>query len=299
MSPFQPGATQEAPEPKQPPGLAGKVGHLARQRPPDPRGKGLVIAVIAGVAVIAAIYQVTTGSGAGKTVRDQRAKDARAIEEHRTDLVAPTDPHAETPPTTRPVEIVEVLPDEPPMTMPGANIPLPEGLRERTAGRLRLSLNALTGGGLVAESGIRELPLILADAAADERDVVRGVVIDSLAALIGSRRLGSTAVDAAIRLAGEAETGLGPITRAVLARGLEDDRGVAAALVYLEHLPPEGREGAVEAVTGLVTEKGRPLHLRVLAARTLNRWNVGSDELAALAEDPRTPAALRKALAAE
>ena len=93
MSPFQPGA-QQAPEPKEPAGLAGKVGYAARQRPPDPKGKGIVIALIAGAAVIAAIYQVTTGSGAGQTVREQRAKDARAAEERGTDLVAPRDPRA-------------------------------------------------------------------------------------------------------------------------------------------------------------------------------------------------------------
>ena len=64
MSPFEPGA-EKASEPKPPAGLAGKVGHTARQRPPDPKGKGVVLALIAGAAIIAAIYQITPGSGAG------------------------------------------------------------------------------------------------------------------------------------------------------------------------------------------------------------------------------------------
>lgn len=306
MSPFQPGA-QKTPEPKPPAGLAGKVGHAARQRPPDPKGKGIVIALIAGAAVVAAIYQVSTGSGAGKTVREQRARDAREAAEGKTELVAPRDPRdgpEVAPITVRSPVIVENLGldedgDEAPPAMPGANIPMPEGLNERTAGRLRLSLNALTSGGLVAESGIRELPRILADAGDAEREAVRGVVVDSLSALIGARRLGGTALDAAIRLAGDGAKGLGPITAAVLSRGLKEDRVAAAALVYLESLPTGEQAAAVEGVAGLVGDAGRPLHLRVLAARTLVRWGAVDDELAGLATDPRTAAALRKALAPE
>ena len=302
MAPFQPGA-EKSPEPKAPAGLAGKVGHTARQRPPDPKGKGIALALIAGIAVVAAIYQIATGSGAGKTVRDIRAREAHDADTKERSPIAPRAPREEPlatpPPNPRPVEIeVEGLEggdDLPPM--PGADIPMPEAIGERTAGRLRLSLNALTSGGLVAESGIRELPLILADAAEDEREAVRGIVVDTLASLVGSRRLGGPAFDAAIRLAADDVPGLGPITLAALGRGLKEDRGAPAALVYLGELPAQDREASAAAVAALVKDRGRPLHLRVLAARALVGWDLVDEALAALAADPRTPAVLRKALA--
>jgi len=62
---------------------------------------------------------------------------------------------------------------------------------------------------------------------------------------------------------------------------------------------PDAEAAAVEAVAKLVGDPGRPLHLRVLGARTLSRWGAVNDALEKLASDPRTSTALRSALTSE
>jgi hypothetical protein len=309
MSPFQPGA-QKAPEPKPPAGLAGKVGHAARQRPPDPKGKGIVIALIAGAAVVAAIHQIATGGGAGKTVLEQRAKDARAAEERKTDLVAPRDPRVLPEPVTvtgRATHVVDLpaveAPDETPsapiveapepVAAPPRRIVLPPGLGGDTAANLRLALGAIESGYTL---GAVDLPRMVAAAHERERPIVRQVVVETLTRLAAKKSTRGLALDAALELTSDGQGGLEPIVAAAVAAVEEGDDTAAEALVFFAHLSAEEGAAGVEAVTHLVEEELRQLHLRVLAAQVLVRWDVALAARKALAAEASTPTVLREAL---
>lgn len=265
------------------------VQEQARQRPPAPKGRGIAIAVLCAAVLIAVIIQFTTSFGPGGAAR------RRVVEEKRASRVAPRAPE---PRTTPRVELVDVTVPEPsvlPVPMPGASILLPEGLDETTAGRLRLALNGLTGPRIMAASGLRELPRIVAEASAAVRPTVRAFVVEKLAILVADPRLGTVALDAALGLVDDSADGLEPIAEAVRAGQLPDDT-VTAAVVFLDALAGETRTASVPALLDIARAKDRPLHVRVLAARTLGRWDAVPEARTALAAENGTPEVLRSAL---
>lgn len=307
MSPFQPGA-EKAPEPKAPAGLAGKVGHTARMRPPDPKGKGLAFALIAGAAVIAALYQFATGTGAAETVRENRAKDAIEAERRDTDLVAPRAPTEEPQPApakpsppepavTPPAPAPGVPTPEAPVTTPAPEpirvAPLPEGLGGETAANLRLALGAIQSGYTVAAA---DLPRLVYRAGERERPLVRQVVVETLARLAKRPDTRGLAFDAALALTDDNPGDLTVFVAAAAAAVSDGDDTAAEALVFLDHLTPADGAPAVGALEALIADDIRQLHLRVLAARVLAGWKSSLVKRRAVAAEASTPEVLKEAL---
>ena len=289
--------------PSEPDGIAARVSRISSQPPPAPPGRGIVMALLAVAVGIAVIVQFTTKCGPGQQVRE------RVEEERRAAAVAPPERPPETPaetpaaqPERPPVELVpaEGAPGEAEIFRPpGADIPVPEGLSDRTARQLRLSLAALRQATIIAADGVRGLAELAVDAPEADRAALRLFVIERLAALAGDTRLGVNALDAGLQIAAHATEGLGPLASAARDPGLREDRTTAAALLFLDALAPEERGAAVPDVWKVAKDGGRLLHLRVMAARSLTRWNEMPAERATLAGESSTPVALARALGAE
>jgi hypothetical protein len=229
--------------------IAEHVSRVASQKPPAPEGKGIVMVVLAVVVVVAAIWQLMSGSGPAKEVRDRHP-------EIKT-------PAAREEPGTGPVEM--------PVPMPGQDLVLPEGISERTARAIRLSLNPLRvppsrDAGmrelqlLAAEDGMRHLAEVVAEAEASERPVLRAFLLEQILVRFDRPDLTPLALDAALRL-------------------------LAAA---------DADEEAVAALDRLARDEDRPLHVRVLAVDQLVHWDAVSDDLRAALQD--APPALRDRL---
>lgn len=287
MTPFDPESRRDSKE--EPVGLTGRVSHAARQRPPAPAGRGIAIAIIAGLAVVAAIYQIASGGGAGKEMLDRHEAEAKR-EEAEKNVPTPLAPRS---PDTPGGEAAPA-PDAPPEP---AGVPLqvevPPGLGGETAANLRLALGAIASGYVV---GASDLPRLVASAREDERSLVRRTVVDALTLLAAKARTRGVALDAALDLAGDGHGGLTSLVQAATASVRSADEAAAEALVFLAHVSAQEGEPALDALVGLVRDTLQPLHLRVLAAGVLTRWGAAEQERKDLAGAAGTPKVLVEAL---
>lgn len=308
MTPFDPESRRDSKEQSEPVGLTGRVSHAARQRPPAPAGRGIAIALIAGVAVIAAIWQISSGGGAGESIRKQREADEQAQEKAAStpaplasrnpagSTTSPTPAPTEQPPSETPSEPPAEPPAESPPSTARLAIEVPPGLSAETAANLRLALGAISSGYVV---GAADLPRLVAAAHPEERALVRRTVVEELTLLAVDPRTRGVALDAGLDLAGDGSGGLRTLVQVATASVRDADEAAAEALVFLDHVSAEEGEPAVSALVGLMDEPLQPLHLRVLAAGVLARWGAAAEARRTLAKAPTTPKVLVDALAAD
>ncbi len=279
------------------PQAGGIAAHVARQtagKPPLPKGRGVVLALLAAAVLIAVIVQFATGTGpaahVGKGIEERKRERPVAPPEPSTAPEAPA-PDPGGAPGRRPELVPEdgASPAPFPIKAPGANLTVPEGLSDRTAGRLRLSLAGLREANIIAVSAVKDLAAMVEEASFEDAVILRPFVIEKLATVAGSPRLGSWALDAGLVLATNDATGLAPLAVAARNPGLEEDATTPAAILFLAALGADEQEASVAAVTELLQDDARPVHLRVLAARALVGWDVVPKDTAKL------PAAARAA----
>jgi hypothetical protein len=230
---------------------------------PPPRGRGIVLALIGAVALYALVNAFVGGGGS-----DDRRDRGPVLP-----LEAPPDsaPALPRPPPEPPP------PPPPAPTPPAGEAPIPAGLPEGTARRLRLAVSAVRhpppGLGaaearVIASAGIRELPAIAAEAEEPHRAAVRGFVLERLAEFAREERFAPDAWDAAVLTAPRGEEAGLLVT--VAAQALGRDATTPAALLFLSTLPDRGGAAASGPVSELILDAERPLLLRILAARTLD-----------------------------
>ncbi len=261
--------------------FATQIQRIATQRPPPPPGKGIAMMVIAAGVVLAVIWQFTFGRdlGPGAVIEDFHRDDPSKTAAPRPEPSKGEAPPVDTP-TSAPRRVVleeaggssAVLP----VPIPGADIPVPDGIDARTAGRLRLNLNALApdSARIVALSALRELPYVVMEAPAASQDLVGTFVVERLVALLGRPGLAVAALDAGIVLAAENGTYLPPLIEAAATTALGANRSAAAALLFLDAVPADARVAYVAKVKALEDDDTRPEHLRRLARRLLTDWDV-------------------------
>lgn len=265
----------------EPENFATQIQRIATQRPPPPPGKGIAMMVIAAGVVVAVIWQFTWGRdlGPGAVIDDFHRDDPSKTAAPRPEASKGEAPHVEVPPTPPRRVVVEEAGDTPvvfPVPVPGADIPVPEGIDARTAGRLRLNLNALApdNARIVALSALRELPYVVTEAPAAAQELVGAFVVERLVALLERPGLAGAALDAGIVLAAAKGAYLSPLIEAAATTGLGGNRSAAAALLFLDAVPADARGAYVATVAALRDDDTRPEHLRRLAGRLLRDWDV-------------------------
>lgn len=198
--------------------FAENIQNMATQKPPPPEGKGIVMVVLAVVVVIAALYQFLTGSGAGQVIRENhenepKPRTAAAGPEASTSAAATPasapDREPDRQPARRPIEVFDPTerPVEVPVGVPGADLKIPEGIDARTAGALRLSLNALRPGPLtsklVKEDALRHMGTVIDGAPEASKERARTFLLEQLAPYVRSYAIGGRVLDAALEIAGD------------------------------------------------------------------------------------------------
>jgi hypothetical protein len=269
------------PRTPRPGGLADRMAKIASQRPPPPKGKGVVLVLVGLAVTYAVIHSFVLGGGSGERLRKE--VDAREVKPQ----VASEGP-AEDVPTPSPRETPPLPPSEPEWQVP-------PGLPDELASSLRRDGIAAAGSDPArARAAVARLPEAVARAPESVRAATRAFVSDRLAEAVARGTARKEALEAAIALQ-PSQADAGPLLAAVAAYGLADDAAAPSALLFLESFADRGGPQAVAAMDAVVLDGARPLTVRVLAAKARPEGEL-PEALARLRDDPATPPALAGAL---
>jgi hypothetical protein len=294
---------------KEAPGLANRIERLAQQRPPAPKGRGIVLVLIGLAMVWAMIETFTRGSSAGRAVEKSHKNE-------RPPVSAPPDPQALPAPVDvpqgpdlsqglpGPVDVPQD-PEAAPPVQTSFDVALPDGLPPALARDLRLNLGSLgdlqTSFPQGVDQALREIAPLVGRTPEAQRAAVRAMVFQALARAAKRPRFRRGAYEAASWLlpdAGE-ESEETVLDLLILAgRGaLQDDTAAPAVIAFLDAYPHSPGPAAVAALDATVLDAARPLHIRVAAARA-RPTDKRSAKVDALASDPDTHPLLRAAISA-
>ena len=292
----------------EPPGLANRIERLSQQRPPTPKGRGLVLILIGIAMIVALIETFTKGSSAGRAVEKNHEDD-------RPTVSAPRDPKGPTAPrdTPRNQTVVEDDTDSGPHVPPADAAPprttfdveLPDDLPPALARDLRLNLGSLgdltTSFPQGVDGALREIPPLVGRTPEAHRTTIRAMVFERLLEAAKRPRFRRGAYEAAAWLlpdAGE-ESEESVLDLLILAgRGaLEDNTAAPAVIAFLDAYPHSPGPAAVAALDATILDAERPLHIRVAAARA-RPTEKRSSKIDALAVDESTHPLLRAAIGA-
>lgn len=290
------GASGDAPVPRD---LAGRVGRISRQAPPPPKGRGIVIALIAAAMVWALIDTFTGGGGASK-----------AIEESREESGDPTPPSLPFEEGGMGVSDLKARLDDAARQTPGAplartDVELPDGLPEALATRLQQSLGVLPAVplGHLAEvaTEVRRIPAQIAEAPEALRAPLAAKALSLFARNAVVAPIRPALLESAVWLARQgllddaAAPDVATLRKAAVDQGLASDAEAPAALAFLAVLPLGADLAALDAIDDVIADAARPLHVRIAAARVRPREGRGP-RLWLLADDAATHPLLREAL---
>lgn len=254
--PERPAPPRPAPQPR---GELGK--RLERvvldQRPPVFEGKGKIVALLFALALGGMIVQWALGEAASplaKAVR-QRAEEQAAAEQAAASRAPPAGPAAPSPAPAAPAPGVSLppSPSSPPPPAAGPSVPQPPSEATVVARPLQLALAAQR-------------------APAADRPALREVALHAfaeLAAIEGRRR---EALEAALRLAGEAmpeEQAHWDRLRDAALAAARSPAEAPLAVLFLAARFDRGGEAGQAALERIVDDERAPLELRVSAARAL------------------------------
>ncbi len=278
----------------EPPGLANRIERLAQQRPPAPKGRGIVLILIGLAMVWAMIETFTKGSSAGRAVEKNHEGERPTVSAPR-DPKAPGDPVPQSP-------LPQDLERAPPVRT-SFDVEVPEGLPPAIARDLRLNLGSLGDLGTSfpqgVDSALREIAPIVERTPEAKRGEVRALIFQALASAAKRPRFRRGAYEAATWLlpdAGE-ESDDGVLELLILAGrgGLDDNKTAPAVIAFLNAYPHSPGPAAVAALDAAILDSERPLHIRVAAAKA-RPMEKRSAKVDALAEDTDTHPMLRAAI---
>ena len=293
----------------EPPGLANRIERLAQQRPPAPKGRGIVLILIGLAMIVALIETFTKGSSAGRAVQKNHEDD-------RPPVSAPRNPNAGQPAagpsseglrlaeddtTTQPTVPVPPVDATPPRT--SFDVELPEGLPSALARDLRLNLGSLgdlqTSFPQGVGGALREFAPLVARTPEALRPKVRAMILEALVRAAKRPRFRRGAYEAAAWLlpnAGE-ESEESVLELLILAGrgGLDDNKTAPAVIAFLDTYPHSPGPSAVAALDATILDPERPLHIRVAAAKA-RPAEKRSSKIDALATDADTHPLLRAAI---
>jgi hypothetical protein len=228
---------------RQPGDLVAHLERVGQQKAPPPKGRGIALLVIGGVAVVGAIHTLVFGGPVGRRLTQQIEERERqeAAKPAPLATAAPGSPAAPTPTTTAPAAV----PSQP--AAPSETV-------------------------VVAADSAEVLALAALRAPADRRESVRRVALEAFAEMASPGAHRRTALENALRLANdavpeEAEV-WGRITEGAIA-GLDAPADAGLALLYLATLRERAGEAGTRALERVVDDERRPLEQRCAAARTL------------------------------
>lgn len=245
-------------------GLTTRMESAAKLKVPPPKGKGVVMLILAAAVVAAMIWDFTGRGAASRAVKRSVSQNERPV--------APKDPNA-------PKEDVGSQPTPP------------------AAGS---TISVQTGG--VALEVTPEAALALFNSnpeAGEKREAMRLSILEALVKPAGRRdALARQCFEAAAWLIdGAGPDAQGPLSQLALRAlaALRNDTTATAATLFLARLPDSGGAITATALDEVIGDPQRPLEVRVAAARV--RPKAGRPALIeALAKNPSTHPALREAL---
>ena len=263
------GANPHDPEAK----AIGDRIEAASKAVPEPKGKGLVMILLA-IAVLGALAWEFSGQGAAsKATREAVERERREKEIGEKDVPLARDNPEDPAPRARPD-----APPPPASTAPTVEITL-RGMKATLPPAL-------------AVSAWVETP-------EDEREALRLSLLEALVPLAKQKgRSAQEAFEAAAWLlegAGEdAMEAILHLTNATPA-ALEDDRSAQAAILFLTRVPDGIDKRTALSLDGVIADSTRPLAVRLAAARARPK-DGQSKRVRDLIDDPMTHPALRDAL---
>jgi hypothetical protein len=255
--------------------LGDRIEATTRKSVPDPKGKPLVMIILA-IAVLAALAWEFSGKGAASQAtrraveRVEREKEAQNPPLAREDPAAPKSPQAEIPPTA------------PPRRAPSA-----AALIDVKIGETKATL----------PPALAVAAWVEADAA--QREAMRLQILDALLPL--AERKGSAAREAFEAAAWLVDGASEDATEAILrltnatTRALEDDDAALGAILFLARVPDGVDKRTALSLDGVIVDSTRPLQVRIAAAR-IRPKDGQSRRITDLIADPMTHPALRDAL---
>ncbi len=275
-----PPPASSAPRPTSDRSLSARLREIADRRPPEPPGKGIVLATL-GVVLLAGLVWTFTKGGPVKAHMDaERARAERQAEQERQLAEAaaarptpslPGPASAQAPPSgTAPVPPAPApapagAPGVAPPAAPTAPPPAPavpgEAAPEMTA-----------DGGLVV-GHVSELVDRALGAPPEQRARLRQAYLGFFAATVSDPRWRRTILIEAARLAPdtvpEEAAALALVTEEATGPALEAPGDAAAAVLFLGSLRDRGGPKGLAALERLVLAPARGVELRVLAAHAL------------------------------
>lgn len=269
--------------PQQSGGLGDGLEARPRKPVPEPKGKGLVMIILA-VSVIAALAWEFSGYGPASKAQK------RAVERAQQQEALENTPEGKTAPP-----VARANPDEVETPKPAPRRPDPAPRRRDPApGMIDVQIGATTA----------TLPPALAVAAwlespADKREAMR---LQILEALLPLAKQGGTGAHEAFETAAWLIDGAGEDTTEVVLHltnattvALEDDRAALGAILFLSRVPDGVDRRTALSLDSVIVDPTRPLTIRLAAAR-IRPAEGRSKRVRELSADAATHPALRDAL---
>ena len=272
--------------------LTKRLQRIGTEPAPNPKGKGIVLALL-GLVLIGAVVEMFMGKGAASNAID-RARSENPAGATATGPVQPEAPEGTEPDA----------PAVPPTAF--SEIEIPADMPEEYGRQLAGDLSALGGSYLGTQlprtavlSAVRALPARLARAPAGHEEAAYGLALERAAEMVERGFERSAALELTLDLMPDVPAGaqsiLDRIMLAARSRGLADPQAANAALMLLDALPNTGGAVTLALIEEVVVDPTRPLITRLLAAKALEGHEVNPNVLR-LAEDEDTHRLLRAAL---
>ena len=268
----QGGTNPNDPGPRPADGAMGDRIAAASSAVPDPKGKGLVMIILA-VGVLGGLAWEFSGHGAAsKATREAVERQRREAELNEGQPIAKDNPADKDTPTTAPRRAPDV-----------SDAPFIE---------LKIdAMNAKLPPALAVAAWVKSAP--------EKREAMRVAILDALLPLAKKNgRAGQEAFEAAAWLVEGADE---DATEAILhltnaaPAALEDDRAAQAAILFLSRVPDGVDKRTALSLDGVIADTTRPLAIRLAAAELRPKAGM-SKRVRALIEDTMTHPALREAL---